>query len=553
MTFRALARTSAVGALLLAVATIAAAAPSRPSAPVISGDGEAIYRFGRLPSGLPLRGERAAGQYVEGADAACVNCHRRSGLGTSEGRSYIPPITGQFLFHAKAQSAEELDLPYVEGARGNRDPYTDETLARAIRTGIAADGRTLSVLMPHYRLDDASMRNLIAYLRQLTVTHVPGVGASALQFATIITPDVDPAKRDGMLAVLNNYFDEKNASSRAVTPHLHSYRNLGTDMYHAARRWQLHVWQLSGPASTWEAQLQKDLANEPVFAVISGLGGKNWAPVHHFCEQAALPCLFPNVELPVVAESDFHSLYFSKGVLLEAALIAQQLHDRSGQAPIRRLVQVYRPDDIGAAAAKSLDGMARALGLPTAHRVLPPGLSSAELSAALKDSKSSDALVLWLRPNDLPALGAMPPQVARVWMSGQMGSLEDAPLSPAWRAVAHMTYPYDLPEQRRIRVDYPMGWFRIRRIAVTDFQLQADTYLACGLLSETLNHMVDTFQRDYLIERIEQMLEHRVLTGYYPRLALAPGQRFASKGGYVVHFAQATGTKLVADTSWIVP
>ena len=60
----------------------------------------------------------------------------------------------------------------------------------------------------------------------------------------------------------------KNASSRAVSPHLHSYRNLGTDMYHAARRWQLHVWQLSGPSETWDAQLQKDLASEPVFAAI---------------------------------------------------------------------------------------------------------------------------------------------------------------------------------------------------------------------------------------------------------------------------------------------
>ena len=39
-----------------------------------------------------------------------------------------------------------------------------------------------------------------------------------------------------------------------------------------------------------------------------------------------------------------------------------------------------------------------------------------------------------------------------------------------------------------------------------------DTYLACGLVSETLNHMVDAFVRDYLIERVEMALDHRVLT-----------------------------------------
>ena len=58
---------------------------------------------------------------------------------------------------------------------------------------------------------------------------------------------------------------------------------------------------------------------------------------------------------------------------------------------------------------------------------------------------------------------------------------------------------------------------------------------------------------DYLVERIEEMLEHRIVTGYYPRLALAPGQRFASKGGYVVRFAEPSGSKVVAVSEWMTP
>jgi hypothetical protein len=134
-----------------------------------------------------------------------------------------------------------------------------------------------------------------------------------------------------------------------------------------------------------------------------------------------------------------------------------------------------------------------------------------------------------------------------------MAGLENAPLPAAWRKVTELAYPVDLPDRRRIRVDYPLGWFRIRNVPILDLRIQADTYLACGLLSETLNHMVDTFVRDYLIERIENMLEHRIITGYYPRLSLAPGQRFASKGGYLVHFADPSGTRVVADSDWIVP
>jgi hypothetical protein len=134
-----------------------------------------------------------------------------------------------------------------------------------------------------------------------------------------------------------------------------------------------------------------------------------------------------------------------------------------------------------------------------------------------------------------------------------MGGLERAPLAADWRAITRLTYPVDLPDRRRIRVDFPLGWFRIRQIPVVALQEQVDTYLVCGLVSDTINHMVDTFVRDYLVERMEEMLEHRAVTGYYPRLALAPGQRFASKGGYLVRFAEPTGSRVVAEGDWVVP
>jgi hypothetical protein len=208
---------------------------------------------------------------------------------------------------------------------------------------------------------------------------------------------------------------------------------------------------------------------------------------------------------------------------------------------------------VGADAAAALRAELREDGIPVIVRSVSARASARELAGLAAALEPGDIPVLWLRKQDIAALGEPPAGVPLAYMSGRMGGLEQAPLPPAWRPLTHMAYPFDLPEHRRVQVDYPLGWFRMEKIPVVAEQVQADTYLACAILSEAINHMVDTFVRDYLVERVEESLEHRIVTGYYPRLALAPGQRFASKGGYVVHFAGESGTRVIADGGWITP
>ena len=73
------------------------------------------------------------------------------------------------------------------------------------------------------------------------------------------------------------------------------------------------------------------------------------------------------------------------------------------------------------------------------------------------------------------------------------------------------------------------------------------------MLVETLASMLDEFVRDFLLERVEVMLDSRIVNGYYTRLGLAPGQRFASKGGYLVRFLDPTGPRIAADGDWLTP
>jgi hypothetical protein len=512
------------------------------SAQAATGDGERIYREGILPSGEPLRGLREAGVAIEGHTAACMNCHRRSGMGVNEGRIVIPPVAGKYLLRPGERPLPEAAIQTAGTTVTRHERYDDGKLARAIRDGINADGKPLSYLMPRFALSDVDSAVLVEYLKSLSSEDAPGVTQGELNFATIVTPDADPAERNGMIDVLTHFFANKNAFERGHDPPLVSARRIH---YRVVRKWRLHVWELTGAPDTWDQQLHVRLQAEPVFAVISGVGGRDWTPVHRFCEHDRVPCLFPNVELPVVSESDFYPVYFSRGVLLEADLIRREL-ERVAHAPGRRLVQVYRRGDIGEAAAHALRGGSDDwVDLP-----LEATRRSGDLRNALDAVRADDTVVLWLRGDDLRELPPQPPKGA-VFASGVMAGLEDAPLPASWRAATRFAYPVDLPNRRAVRLAYELTWFKTQHIPVVAERVQVDTFVACQVLSEAVGHSFGDLVPDYLIEQIENMISLKLIDGFYPRLGLAPGQRFASKGGYLVRLT-APGT-VVADTDWSVP
>jgi hypothetical protein len=558
ITVRAVRRLSLLVLFLGATNFAARAAESAPTSP-----GESIYRDGRLASGEPLRAERSSGS-IQGAAAACVNCHRRSGLGSYEGSVLIPPIIGPYLFRERAANTQDLTLPHVRGFTPNGYAYSAQTLATAIRTGVAADGRIMNALMPRYLLDDASLGDLIEYLKDLSAGPFPGVSDQVLQIATIVAPDAAPDERTAMLKVIEEYFKVRNA---AVDSRIQSGApGAAAAEYRAVRNWHLRVWELSGPADTWEDQLQRRQSADPVFAVVSGIGQTTWTPVQNFCERNRVPCLFPNLDSPPATGQSYYSIYFSRGVLLETDMILDRLSEQTrAGVPRGRVVQVYRSGDVGAGAAQALARSAQKLHLTVTNRVLPPRRTAPavraasaesqtriELKTALAGLRPQDTLVLWLRPPDIALLAEEAPS-AQIYLSGSMANLEDAPLPSAWRDIVHMTYPFDPPDRRRVRENFPHAWFRQHGIPLTADRLQSDTYLACSIVADALDAMLDSYVPDFLIERLETMTGNQLSTGYFPRLSLAAGQRFASKGGYIVKFDGHDHSRLIVEGDWLAP
>jgi len=513
-----------------------------------------IYREGLLPSGAVLRGVLRNGAELGGSDAACVKCHRRSGLGVGEGQKTIRPIAGGLLFSRPDAPATERASVLADGAQAD-PPYTVETLARALREGIAPSGRVLDELMPRFDMSDADVVQLAAYLRSLSQASALGVSGSEIHFATVVTPEVDPLRSKAMLDVMEAFFATKNAGTRGEGKR----KAIGRErMYRSYRTWVLHVWKLEGAPETWAAQLESHYNKQPVFAMLSGIGTGNWRPVHEFCEQVELPCLFPNVDYPVISGSDYASLYFSRGTALEADVLAKHL---SGSRYAGRIVQVFRDDPIGRVPAQTLRAALQRHGIDAVIDRPVTGqhpVTDVFWTLMLKEAQPG-VLVLWLRDDDIIGLhgqGDAPPGMDNVYLSG---SLITRPCNilmfDGWLNRMRLIYPFELTERRVQRLPRMKLWLEARNIPLLDERIQSSTYFAVTVAGDALSSMGENFSRDYFIERVEQMTEQSLSSAIYPRLTLGPGQRFASRGSYVARFPdEGEGESMLMPVSeWIVP
>jgi ABC-type branched-subunit amino acid transport system substrate-binding protein len=534
--------------LLLALGALAEPPPAVVASHLA---GQSIYRDGRLASGEPVRAVVQKGVVLSGAEAACVNCHRRSGLGGSEGQNPIRPIVGRLLFTA-SQTEFVRRRAVAGGAAEARPAYTRASLARVLREGVDPTGRILDALMPRYALDDDEIDQLKSYLDGLSATTAPGVSDREIHFATVIAPGVEPEQRHAMLDVLQAFFRDKNGNTRKEGRRRDARSE---QMYLAYRTWVLHVWELDGAPETWHDQLAAHYREQPVFAVIGGLGHGSWQPVHAFCEGTGVPCVLPDVDYPVAAGAGYYTLYFSRGIALEADVLARQLAQTHSPG---RIVQVFRDDATGRLPAQALRSALKQRGIEDLADYPVSGadaLSSDAWSTLLRDANPA-TLVVWLPPVDvqnLAATGTPPAGLQAVYLSASLFSMRHAGLPDGWLDRVRMVYPFALPANRKRHLARLNVWLRARNIALADARTQANAYFAATVTGDALAHIGENFSRDYFIERIEQMAETALSPSIYPRLSLGPGQRFASRGGYIVGFPRDADGVPVPVSDWLVP
>ncbi|MFA5355042.1 MAG: hypothetical protein WC291_12500, partial [Thermodesulfovibrionales bacterium] len=294
---------------------------------------------------------------------------------------------------------------------------------------------------------------------------------------------------------------------------------------------------------------------ERVFALVSGIVEGSWEPVHRFSEEQKIPCLFPLTALPVISEKDWYTVYFSQGLYQEGVAVARYLN-RLIEAGGRSVVQVYRDGDEGAQLARGLKenwkGSEEALKtviLPGDER-LTEGFWK-ELSTRHKDS----IFVLWLHERDIPSLkvlGEISERPSLVFLSASLMNGKLGLLPERMRSFTYITYPYRLSKDYGHQKGIVQEWLKIRGIPVMNLDLQLKVFSFTRILTETVMEMENYFYRDFFLDAVDSLRDQTYTVATYPRLSFGPGQRYASKGCYIVKLSEGPEPEVTSVSDWVI-
>lgn len=440
---------------------------------------------------------------------ACVNCHRESGLGTSESGTTVPPVAWKLLQQGGLLSRDDGRFLQL---RPGQDRYDRESLHRLLTSGITPSGRRLSETMPRYALTRSQSDDLVDFLDRL-FPKPEGVDEEFIDLAVVIDPSIDPGLRAQHKAFLQGLIRMKNSGTRSELKRKRYSPIQKQPQYQAYRKWRLHFWELDGTAEGWADQLRRRYDRQPVFAFLAPLVGDRYPRLAEFCDQEKIPCLFP--PLASATRTGYYSFVFDDRERREREFLRRL---RRGESNALRYV-----DDQGQAQRLGPDSLPRPLDDVAWQRFIDlyPELcgQSGELLLAIDepDLDRLDELDCADRPH--LSLLLLPQRDLRYDELSKL--LQRARASPLCVATNYA-------EPRRIPGRALRASTLSRRFGISDIdaEMLVKDLFAFGLLSDALYQLNGAFSRDYLLEIIEHMLNSYPNYTFYRETSGAPYQRY---------------------------
>lgn len=526
--------------------------------------GERMYRDGILPSGAPMPAFIRGDVEVDSSAFSCSSCHLRAGLGSVEGGVVTPPTTGKKLYQSYRRPPSLDDIPdragrYIYAKTVTERPaYTRESLATALRFGTDPAGQVFNDVMPRYPLSDPDMSILISYLEALSSEFSPGASNTEFRFATIISDDVNQEDRQGLLMPLQNFIAQKNQQLKIYNDFIKFGYTPTEDMKYAFRKASLDIWELKGPPETWQSQLAAYYKKQPVFAVLGGISNSDWQPVHDFCESERIPCLFPITDFPVVSGTGWYTYYFNKGYAQEGEAVAKYLNRQQDVTATSSILQIVQDSAVGRALESGFQAAWKELERPavTTVRLTVEQLREHNGLINLLDKHKPSQMILWVDGELLPALPKLVAKLAAetpVFVSSGYLGRDTVKIDEKLRDRVFITYPYRLTPY----VGPKTGGFDARRPILATYRDFGDRRIASrttnALQQATLlglSQLQDNLYRDNLLDLMSMQMD--LIVKDYERLSFGPGQRYVSKGCYIIQLGAGAEPPLLQRSDWVI-
>jgi ABC-type branched-subunit amino acid transport system substrate-binding protein len=496
--------------VLLAPALLQAGAPPSPGEQKKQIErGRRIYLEGASPSGAEITAVMSeASVEVPASAVPCAGCHGRDGKGRPEGGVSPTDLTWS-----------ALTRPYgATHASGRKHPaYDEKTLKRAIAMGLDPAGNPLHVAMPRFRMNQADMADLLAYMKQLGTEKDPGVAEGELRIGVLLPP-AGPLSPMGkaIRSAVSARFDQVNKNG-GIYGRLLAPRFL----------------EAPGPPEQRRSWTEDFLTREGIFAgVASFLAGAD----------SELANLFAQKEVPLVGPFTLHPresvplnryvFYLLPGVEIQAQALAHFVRQSPGGAPRPAIVV---PND------KALDEAVKALRKIAAAEKWPepllvrsgrPGFTPTDV-ANLARQKADPVFFLGSGPDARTFLQAADrlnwhPRVLATAPAAD-ASLFDIPAAFAGRVFAALpTAPSPTGKAAAAYRELDAA----AKLPEEHLSAQLSALASADILIEALRRAGRDVSRDQLVIQLETL--RKLDTGFAPPVTYGPNRRMGARGAYIV-------------------
>jgi ABC-type branched-subunit amino acid transport system substrate-binding protein len=440
----------------------------------------------------------------------CANCHGLRGEGTREGGIQPPPLNWEALTRTQTSPL----------TRRERPPYTEATLARAIRAGVDSAGAPLHPAMPRYRMTAEQMADLISYLKLLGNARDadPGITDDTIRIGAAL-PMTGPLSSVGedVRAALTASFAQINAQGGIYN-----------------RRFELVVADSRGEAQQTLEATRRLIEQDGVFALVGSFEPGDTSALNDLIKRSEVPLLGPVTLSPRLSVPPNPYVFYLLPTFSDQARALVDFVHSKANGKRARLAVVHADNDFDRDALAGLKSQAKmyAMEIVAEHSYQSGRFDAAKTVESLSQKKpdyvfffgASDDINACAREMERAKMNAV--LASSVVMLGR-GAFS---LPPSVAAQAFLSYPAALPNQN----DFAefIAVMQKGGVALRSPAFQVVAYAATKVLFEAAKLSSKQLDRTKLINSLEQIQDLR--TGVVPPVTFGPNRRVGSISSTIV-------------------